>query len=82
MRAGLYARVSSEEQAEGYSIDAQLEAMKRFCADRGWTVSAEYIEPGFTARTTNRPVFQDLLAACERGEMDVLVTHKLDRVSQ
>jgi site-specific DNA recombinase len=79
VRAANYARVSREDQLEGYSIEAQLEAMRRFCKERDWTIVAEYVEPGFTARTDQRPVFLEVMAACERKEMDVLVTHKLDR---
>ena len=62
MRAGLYARVSSEEQAEGYSLDAQLEAMRRFCRDRGWTVIREYTEEGYTGTKRDRPAFSEALA--------------------
>lgn len=79
MKAGLYARVSSEEQAEGYSISAQLEAMRDFCESQGWAIAREYIEPGFTARTDDRPIFGRVLQDAERGAFDVLVTHKLDR---
>jgi site-specific DNA recombinase len=79
MRAGLYARVSREEQAEGYSLDEQLDAMRRFCAEQGWAVVAEYVEPGFTARTDDRPVFREVLKDGHAGSFDVLVTHKLDR---
>jgi len=79
MRAGLYARVSSEEQAEGYSIDAQLDAMRRFCRDRGWTIAGEYIEPGVSGTTRNRPAFQEVLRDAEQGKLDVLLTHQLDR---
>lgn len=78
-RAGLYARVSREEQAEGYSIDAQLDAMRRFCRDRGWSIVGEYIEPGVSGTTGNRPAFQEVLSDAERGKLDVLLTHQLDR---
>ena len=40
MKAGLYARVSREEQAEGYSIDEQLHAMREFCKTRKWDIAA------------------------------------------
>jgi len=33
MRAALYARVSTEEQTEGYSLDAQVECFRRYCQD-------------------------------------------------
>ena len=79
MRAGLYARVSREEQAEGYSIDQQLEAMRRFCADKGWTVVAEYVEPGFSGTVKERPAFTLALADCEARKLDILLTHQLDR---
>jgi len=79
MRAGLYARVSREEQAEGYSIDEQLSAMQRFCEDRGWSVAAEYVEPGHSGTVKDRPAFSEALDDCEAGKLDILLTHQLDR---
>jgi site-specific DNA recombinase len=38
MKAALYARVSSEEQVEGYSIDAQIRAFETIVEARGWTI--------------------------------------------
>lgn len=35
MRAGIYYRVSSEEQVQGYSLDAQRRALVAFCAAKG-----------------------------------------------
>ena len=51
MRAALYARVSSEEQVEGYSIDAQRRAFETLCQGRGWIPYHEYIEEGKSAHT-------------------------------
>jgi len=79
LRAGLYARVSTEEQIHGYSIEVQLDAMRRFCKERDWTIEAEYIEPGHTATVKERTVFTKLLADCQAGRIDVLITHQLDR---
>lgn len=81
-RAGLYARVSTEEQAEGYSIDAQLQAMRRFCQDRHWTVASEYVEPGVSGTTGDRPAFRLALEDAEQGQIDILVTHQLDRFAR
>lgn len=36
MKVGLYARVSREEQAEGYSVDEQLEAKSTIGAGRNY----------------------------------------------
>ncbi len=85
MRAVLYARVSTEEQVEGYSIEAQRRAFRILCEGRGWTPHREYIEEGKSARTENltkRPVFNQMIADALAGQFDVLVVHKLDRFSR
>jgi site-specific DNA recombinase len=64
IRAALYARVSSEEQVEGYSIDAQVRAFRQLCESKRWSPYQEYIEEGKSARTENinkRPVFKQVM---------------------
>jgi len=85
MRSALYARVSSEEQVEGYSIDAQLRAGRKLASDKGWTITAEYIDEGKSARSDDinkRPKFKEMLKAASNRQFDVLVIHKLDRFSR
>jgi site-specific DNA recombinase len=85
MRAVLYARVSSEEQVEGYSIDAQKRAFRSLVQGRGWMPSKEYVEEGKSARTEDinkRPVFKEVITDALAGKFDVLVVHKLDRFSR
>lgn len=62
LRVVLYARVSTAEQAEkDLSIPAQLDAMRRYCHDRGYTAVTEYVEPGASATDDNRKVFKRML---------------------
>lgn len=85
MRAALYARVSREEQVEGYSIDAQKRAFHDLVESKGWEIHREYIEEGKSARTENvnkRPMFKAAIADALSGEYDVVVVHKLDRFSR
>ena len=85
MRAALYARVSSEEQVEGYSIDAQKRAFKTLCHNREWIPYYEYLELGRSAHTDDirkRPVFKEAIDNALAGEYDVLVVHKIDRFSR
>ena len=85
MRAALYARVSSEEQVEGYSIDAQRRAFETLCQGRDWIPYHEYIEEGKSARTENinkRPEFKEMIGDAIAEKFDVLVVHKLDRFSR
>jgi len=73
MRAALYARVSSEEQVEGYSIDAQLRACRDFAQEKGWTVAAEYVDEGKSARAEDigkRPRFKEMLEAAKAKAFD------------
>ena len=79
MRAALYARVSTEEQAEGWSLEAQLTTCRAFCHSKGWTVAAEYVDAGISGTTGQRPQLQAMMAAAKSGAVDVLVVHRLDR---
>ena len=85
MRAALYARVSTEEQVEGYSIDAQKRAFHILVETKGWTPYKEYIEEGKSAHTDDlrkRPVFREAMNDALAGRYDVLVVHKIDRFSR
>ncbi|MFC2063428.1 recombinase family protein, partial [Chloroflexota bacterium] len=85
MKAALYARVSSEEQVEGYSIDAQRRAFRQLCEAREWMPYIEYIEEGKSAHTDDlrkRPVFKQAIDDALADKYDVLVVHKIDRFSR
>ncbi len=84
MKAVIYLRVSTKEQAEeGYSIPAQAEACRRYIADRGWELADEFVDRGESARTADRPQLQAMLARLsEDPSIDRLVVHKLDRLAR
>ena len=46
MKVALYARVSTEQQIDNYSIPLQKERMKAFCVSKGWTDITEYVDGG------------------------------------
>ncbi len=84
-RVGLYERVSSEEQVQGYSLDAQDRAGRLYCDGHDWTIAQVYRDEGRSARTDDlaqRPAFRHLLADGEAGLLDVIVVHKLDRFAR
>lgn len=83
-RAVIYVRVSSREQAEsGYSLDAQIEACRRFVAEQGWTCVGEYVDAGESAKTADRPNFRNMLTQldADRG-IGYVVVHKIDRFAR
>ena len=82
VRAALYGRVSSEEQVEGYSLDAQCRAFRTLLEGRGWTSYKEYMEEGRSAHSDDirkRPVFKEAIDDALAGKYDVFVVHKIDR---
>jgi DNA invertase Pin-like site-specific DNA recombinase len=79
MRAAVYARVSTEDQAkEGFSIAAQLKRLNSYCKARGWQVVSEYVDEGYSGREVKRPAYRRIME--EREKWDVLVVLKMDRI--
>jgi site-specific DNA recombinase len=83
IRVVLYVRVSTDMQAEeGLSIPAQLNEMREFAARRGWTIVAEFVDPGHSGSSMERPGLYALLQAIEQGNCDVVLVHELSRLSR
>ncbi len=81
-RAAVYLRVSTGRQAENdLSIPDQKAQTEAWCKARGWTVVAEYIEPGASATDDKRPEFQRMIERACDGEnaFDVIVVHSFSR---
>lgn len=82
VRAIGYVRVSTGGQVEsGAGLDAQREALKADAARRGWDLEI-VADEGLSAKDMRRPALQDALERLDRGEADVLMAAKLDRVSR
>jgi site-specific DNA recombinase len=81
----LYIRVSTDLQAEeGYSLDAQRGKLLAYAAAQGWDVDAAhiFIDAGASAKNTNRPQYQAMIAAAHNGDIQRIVVTKLDRLSR
>lgn len=77
-----YARVSTENQLENYSIEEQTDRLKAYCAAKGWSLRKLYVDGGFSGGNTNRPALQQMLTAIRQGGVDAVVVYKLDRLSR
>ena len=85
MNCLIYARVSTERQAEKeLSIPAQLQACRQYASQRDWVVIEEIIEPGISARTTDRPGLRSLLSRCRSTDpvVHMVLVHKIDRLTR
>jgi site-specific DNA recombinase len=84
LRAALYARVSSKQQAEAKTIASQVEALKaRILAD-GSRVETElcFVDEGYSGGTLLRPALERLRDQAAAGGFDRLYVHSPDRLSR
>ncbi len=82
-RVALYARVSTEMQAEhGFSLDQQLREMHEYARQKGWEIVAEFVEPGESGTKKKRPQLEAMLQAAEEGSFDIVLVHELSRLSR
>ena len=87
-RCAVYCRVSSDERLdqEFNSIDAQKEAGQAYIASQraeGWIpVADDYDDPGYSGGNTDRPGLKRLMADIERGQIDIVVVYKIDRLTR
>lgn len=81
LRAALYVRVSTDEQAEeGYSLDAQLDVLRTYCEVQDLQIAGEFVDDGYSGRNENRPAYRRLFSPEVRPTWDVLVVMKMDRI--
>ncbi len=73
-RAGLYARVSTNDQQ---TLPMQSRALREYAARRGWTIAVQIREVGSGA--AKREAREKLLEVARRREIDVVLVWRLDR---
>src|SRR5215203_5943506 len=79
-RVVLYARVSTDEQAEkGYSISDQLRSLREHVTREGYDVVEEIVDDGYSGATPNRPGLFRIMELAEDGTIDVVLATKRDR---
>ena len=80
MRAALYTRVSSQEQAQhGVSLAEQKERLEAWAKMEGWEVANIYTDEGYTGGTDNRPDLQRLMHDAKAGLFNIVAITKIDR---
>lgn len=81
-RTAIYARVSTDEQAEhGYSIVTQIQSCRKYAGAHGFTIEAEFREECSGAKL-DRPELDKLRMMIERKEIDAVIVHTADRLSR
>ena len=81
MNAVIYARYSSDNQREE-SIEGQLRECTAYAEKNGITVLRHYIDRAFSAKTDNRPEFQNMNKDSNKKLFDMIIVWKLDRFAR
>jgi site-specific DNA recombinase len=84
MIAGIYIRVSTEDQArEGFSLGEQQERLEDLCKFKRFNVYKIYKDAGISAKDMeHRPGFQEMMNDMQNGKINCIVAYKLDRVTR
>ena len=81
-RAVIYARVSSDEQAnKGYSLPTQIEAGEKYARDCDFEIVGRF-QDDFTGTSPieTRPEGRKAYAMLRNGQADVLIAYRIDRI--
>ena len=77
-----YMRYSSENQRDGYSIEAQKAAIEAFCQQNGYNIVHFYKDEAKTGTLDSREEFQQMIADAAEGNFQAVIVHKFDRFSR
>jgi site-specific DNA recombinase len=80
----LYARVSTEDQAERATIQSQLDFLRRYVSLHELPVAGEYVDDGIsgTVPLAGRPEGQRLLVDAEAGRFGAVLVYRVDRLGR
>ena len=81
MTAVIYARYSSDNQREE-SIEGQIRECTAYAEKNGITIVKHYIDRAVSAKTDNRPEFQQMIKDSDKKLFDIVLVWKLDRFAR
>ncbi len=82
MKMALYARVSTDEQLKGYSIEVQTEKLVQYVEFNNIDEYEIFKDEGHSAKNLNRPAIKELMKRLKTGEFQGIIVHKLDRLTR
>jgi DNA invertase Pin-like site-specific DNA recombinase len=82
VNVALYARVSKAHTHQ--DPEAQLQPLRAMCSARGWKVTREYVDCGWSGAKESRPALDELMADAQRGlrDFEAIICWKFDRFAR
>lgn len=82
IRLAIYARVSTDEQREGQTIDSQIAELERFATEKQWTIAGVYKDEGWSGGLMARPELDRLRDDASRGLFQAVLVNDVDRLAR
>jgi site-specific DNA recombinase len=82
MKAILYARVSTKEQVDGYSLKDQMRALCEYATGHGYEIVAEIEDAGHSGPYLERPGMDKVRDLVAGGSVDVMLAQDADRITR
>jgi site-specific DNA recombinase len=77
-----YIRVSTNEQVQGYGLEAQKASIECYAKAMGYELERIYMDEGVSGAKLDRPALNELRAAVQEGKYVGVIVFKLDRISR
>src|SRR5580698_7289684 len=81
-RLAIYARVSTDEQREGQTIDSQVSELERFSREKGWPITGIYKDDGWSGGIMERPELDRMRDDAPNGLFDAVLINDVDRLAR
>ena len=78
MNVALYARVSTD----GQDPELQLMALRAHAVNRGWTITEEFIDQGYSGAKEKRPALERLMKTAWSGTVQAVLVWRFDRFAR
>jgi site-specific DNA recombinase len=84
MRVAMYARVSTQHQAQTQTIDQQLEQLQSYCVAHGWEWKPEHVfrDDGYSGASLSRPGLDHLRDQVKQAHFDLVLLTAPDRLAR
>lgn len=83
LRVCAYARVSTDSEKQGESLENQVTTYENLIKNNPeYEYAGVYADQGISGTSENRPEFQKMLAACRKKEIDLIITKSISRFAR
>lgn len=81
-KAGIYLRLSKEDDNPNNSIDAQREITMRYAKKEGFSIVKEYIDNGWSGILDSRPALNEMIVDILHKKINMLIVKDLSRLTR